>query len=547
MNNASAHGPSSSPQHRPVWTRLLAVAAGLGAIAAVLIVLLLAYVMIVAKPNLPSIDALTDYRPKMPLRVYTADNVLLGEFGEERRNFMPINQIPDVMKHAVLAIEDDRFYEHGGVDYWGVLRAGVANLRGNLSQGASTITMQVARNFFLSREKTFTRKIYEVLLAWKIEGSLSKDQILELYMNQIYLGQRAYGFSSAAQIYFGKNLKDITVAEAAMLAGLPKAPSAYNPVVNPQRARTRQLYILQRMRDLKYITPQQYEQAVAEKLVIRGLGNEFNVHAEYVAEMVRQTMYEQYKDALYTSGISVYTTITKADQDAAYAALRRGVIDYERRHGYRGPEGFVELPSNPDERQQVIDDALTDHPDNDDLHSAVVLAANPKQVSAVLLNGTVVTLSGEGLRFGAAALADNAQPKMKIRPGAIIRVVETGPGNWVLSQQPEVAAAFVSVNSQDWRQPGSSFKPFIYSAALEKGFSPATVVNDAPLSFGAAETGGQAWEPKNYDGKYEGPMPLRRALARSKNMVSIRVLRAIGVMGGRLRSPRRSTNASARS
>ena len=310
-------------------------------ILGMLFTMLVAYAFIIAKPNLPAISALLDYNPKVPLRIYTADKVLIGEFGEERRNVVPLNQIPIHLRYAVIAIEDDRFYSHGGVDYWGVLRASLANLRGRLSQGASTITMQVARNFFLSNEKTFSRKLYEVLLAWEIESQLTKDKILEIYMNQIYLGQRAYGFASASQIYFGKELREITIAEAAMLAGLPKAPSAYNPVSNFKRAKIRQEYILQRMRDLSYITPADYNKAIAETIRVRGLGNEFDTRADFVAEMARQLLYSEYGDIIYSQGISVYTTVLKADQDAAYSALRKGIFDYDLRHAYRGPEWFI--------------------------------------------------------------------------------------------------------------------------------------------------------------------------------------------------------------
>lgn len=513
--------------------------------------LLVAYALIVARPNLPPLTAITDYRPKIPLRIYTADNVLIGEFGEERRNLVRIQDIPAYMKQAVLAIEDDRFYQHGGVDFAGVARAALTLIKdgGHISQGGSTITMQVARNFFLTSEKTYTRKIYEIMLAYKIEANLSKDQILELYMNQIYLGQRAYGFASAARIYFGKDLKDISLAEAAMLAGLPKAPSAYNPIVNPHRARIRQQYILQRMRELNFITETQYQQAAQEPIITRGLGNEFNTHAEYVAETVRQLLYAQYKEEIYTRGMTVYTTITKADQDAAYAALRRGVLDYERRHGYRGPEAFIDLPDDETERQQAIEDALVEHPGSDDLLSAVVVSASPKQVSAVLLSGDTISIDPEGLRLVGPALSPQAQPNIKLRPGAVIRVLKDR-NSWSILQLPEVESAFISMRTEDgairamvggfdfnrskfnhvtqaWRQPGSSFKPFIYSASLEKGFSPATLINDAPLVFGGEETGGQVWEPKNYDGKFEGPMTMRRALSKSKNLVSVRILRAI--------------------
>jgi penicillin-binding protein 1A len=544
--------PDSPKRVRPLWIRLL-----LGLLICIvgLIIsagLVLGYALVVAQPNLPSLDALTDYRPKVPLRVYTADHVLIGEFGEERRSVVRIQDVPDYLKKAVLAIEDARFYDHGGVDLTGILRAGtVALTNGHASQGASTITMQVARNFFLSSEKTYTRKIYEMLLAYKIERALTKDQILEVYMNQIYLGQRAYGFASAARVYFGKDLKDITLAEAAMLAGLPKAPSAYNPVVNPKRAKVRQQYILERMLELRYITQEQYDAAAKQPLVVKGAGREFSVHAEYVAEMVRQMMYTQYREEAYTLGLNVVTTIDSADQDAAYRAVRKGLMDYEHRHGYRGPEGYIDLPTDPDDREQAIDDALVDHPDNGEIVAAVVTEASPKEVKASFIDGNVATVQGNDLRFVANALSTRAQPNQRIRPGAIVRLMKNDDDNWVITQLPQVEGAFVSIVPQDgairslvggfdfnknkfnhvtqaWRQPGSSFKPFIYSASLEKGLSPATIVNDAPLYFSAAETGGQAWEPKNYGGGFDGPMPMRTALMKSKNLVSIRILSNIG-------------------
>ncbi len=514
--------------------------------------LVLGYALVVAWPNMPSLDALTDYRPKVPLRIYTSDHVLIGEFGEERRDIVHFKDVPDSLKKAILAIEDARFYDHGGVDLTGILRAGVVALtNGHATQGASTITMQVARNFFLSSEKTYTRKIYEMLLAYRIERALTKDQILEVYMNQIYLGQRAYGFASAARVYFGKDLKDITLAEAAMLAGLPKAPSAYNPVVNPKRAKVRQEYILQRMLELNFITREQYDEAVAQPLVVKGAGREYSVHAEYVAEMVRQMMYAQYREETYTRGFNVITTIDSADQQVAYTALRKGIMDYERRHGYRGPEGFIELPSGADEREQAIDDALLEHPDNGELIAAVVTAASPRQITVAFIDGSSATVEGENLRFAAGALSANAQPNRRIRPGAIVRVVKNDAGKWSITQLPQVEGAFISIVPQDgairslvggfdynknkfnhvtqaWRQPGSSFKPFIYSASLDKGLGPATIINDGPLYFSAAETGGQPWEPKNYGGGFEGPMSMRTALQRSRNLVSIRILNHIG-------------------
>nr|WP_322040909.1 penicillin-binding protein 1A [Burkholderia diffusa] len=544
--------PAPEPKKRSWWLKVLI---GLAAMCMALVVaggLVLGYALVVAWPNMPSLDALTDYRPKVPLRIYTSDHVLIGEFGEERRDIVHFKDVPDSLKKAILAIEDARFYDHGGVDLTGIARAGfVALTNGHASQGASTITMQVARNFFLSSEKTYTRKIYEMLLAYRIERALTKDQILEVYMNQIYLGQRAYGFASAARVYFGKDLKDITLAEAAMLAGLPKAPSAYNPVVNPKRAKVRQEYILQRMLELNFITREQYDEAVAQPLVVKGAGREFSVHAEYVAEMVRQMMYAQYREETYTRGFNVVTTIDSADQQVAYTALRKGIMDYERRHGYRGPEGFIELPAGADDREQAIDDALLEHPDNGELVAAVVTAATSRQITVAFIDGSSATIEGDNLRFASGALSASAQPNRRIRPGAIVRVVKNDAGKWAITQLPQVEGAFISIVPQDgairslvggfdynknkfnhvtqaWRQPGSSFKPFIYSASLDKGLGPATVINDGPLYFSAAETGGQPWEPKNYGGGFEGPMSMRTALQRSRNLVSIRILNHIG-------------------
>ena len=517
--------------------------------AAVLGGALLGFILLLAYPNLPSIEVLTDYQPKVPLRVYTADGALIGEFGEERRSVVRINNVPDLVKNAIISAEDERFYQHSGVDFLGVARAAYSNVvSGGKRQGASTITMQVARNFFLSSEKTLTRKIYEVLLAFRIEASLSKAQILELYINQIYLGQRAYGFAAAAQTYFGKQLQQLSPAEAAMLAGLPKAPSAYNPVVNPKRAKQRQMYVLRRMNELGYLNDAQLAQAQNEPLTVKQDANDYGIHAEYVAEMVRQMLYERYPDDVYTKGFRVYTTILKAEQEAAYLSLRKGVLDYDKRHGYRGPEGYAELIENTDE---AYDDALSDHSDSDDLVAGLVLEANTRAVKVFRRGGEPVTISGEGLKFAARALDDKAAPNKRLRRGAIVRINKDEKGAWQILQLPEVESGFLSVNPQDgairalvggfdfnrnkynhvtqaWRQPGSGFKPFIYSAALEKGFTPATVVNDAPVVVDPFLTGGQVWEPKNYDGKYEGPMRLRTALAKSKNMVSIRVLQAIG-------------------
>jgi penicillin-binding protein 1A len=555
-SNPSSSSPeqrSAESRDRPWWRRLATVLAALGGLAfggLIVLLLIIGLALAVAYPNLPDIGSLTDYRPKLPLRVYSSDGVLLGEYGEERRNFAPISQIPQVMKDAVLAAEDARFYQHGGVDYKGVARAALENLRDARSQGASTITMQVARNFYLSTEKTFTRKIYEILLALRIESVLNKDQILELYMNQIFLGQRASGFSAASEIYFGKPLREVTVAEAAMLAGLPKAPSAYNPLVNPKRARIRQRYIIERMFENGFITEQQHDDALAQELRYRPPPDN-PVHAEFVAENARQLVFAQYGDDTYTRGLNVYLTISAADQVAAYHALRRGLMDYELRQVYRGPEAYVDLPGDAALIDARVAEALNDHPDNDDLRAAVVLEASPRKVVAMLQTGDTITVTGQGLYPVTSGLADKAGPKVKIRRGAVVRALQNGKKEWSLTQLPEAEGAFVAMDprtgairalvggfdfdknkfnhvTQAWRQPGSSFKPFIYSAALAKGFTPLTIVNDAPLFFAADVTGSQPWEPKNYDGKFDGPMPLSMALARSKNMVSIRILQAIG-------------------
>jgi len=516
---------------------------------------LIGIVLILAYPQLPSLEVLTDYQPKIPLRVFTADGHLIGEFGEERRDLVSIADVPLIMKQAILAAEDDRFYQHGGVDILGVMRAAYSNfISGGKRQGASTITMQVARNFFLSSEKTLTRKLYEALLAFKIEANLPKDEILQLYINQIYLGQRAYGFSAASQIYYGKPLKDLSIAEAAMLAGLPKAPSAYNPVANPKRAKLRQMYVLRRMHDLGSIDDEQFAKAQVETLHVKRSANDFGVHAEFVAEMARQIAMERFPDDVYSRGLRVITTITLAEQEAAYESMRKAVMDYDRRHGYRGAEGYVDMKDVQSDHDDELEDALGDYGDNDELLAAIVLAANNTEVRAYLRGGEVLRITGDGLKFASRMLDDKAPANKRLRRGAVIRVVQVtkdGKKSWQISQLPEVEASFVAASpidgairalvggfdfnrnkfnhvTQAWRQPGSSFKPFIFSAALEKGYTPASILPDEPLIISAEETGSKPWEPKNYEGNYEGPMTLRTALAKSKNLVAIRLLRAIG-------------------
>jgi penicillin-binding protein 1A len=547
------------PAHAVPWywraMRTAALLIGGGLVAGALLLL---FLFSIVYSNLPPIDALTDYRPKIPLRVWTADGILIGEFGEERREFVPLAEIPEELKKAILAAEDDGFYEHHGVDYAGLARAFISNFSsGRRGQGGSTITMQVARTFFLSSERSYLRKLYEIALAYKIESSLSKDRILEVYVNQIFLGQRAYGFASASQIYFGKKLKDLTTAEIATLAGLPVAPAAYNPFVNPQRAKGRQQYVLARMLQLSFIDQAVHDAALAQELKPRAANyvveQSFKVrlHAEYAAELARQLVYEVFRDETYTRGLNVYTTLRKEDQENAYAALRTQVLAYDRKYGYRGPEAFIELHADPAIREQRIEDALIEAIESPNLVPAVVLEAAPGAVTAAIQGGSTIQIKADGLRFAAPSLSAKAQPNRKIVPGAVIRVTRDDKGMWQIAQLPQVEAAFVAASSKDgqvkalvggfdfnlnkfnhvtqaWRQPGSSFKPFIYSASLEKGFMPSTLINDAPISIDPNLTGGQLWEPKNYDGKFDGPMRLRQGLARSKNLVSIRILQTIG-------------------
>lgn len=503
-------------------------------------------------PKLPSLDAVTDYRPKLPLRVYTVDHQLIGEFGEERRAVLKLDQVPLNMQHAILAAEDDRFYQHGAVDFQGVLRAMMADIFSrSAKEGASTITMQVARNFFLTNERTLTRKLSEVLLSYKIEQNISKNHILELYINQIYLGQRAYGFGSAAVVYYGKPLAQLSVAEMAMLAGLPKAPSRYNPIINPQRAALRQQYVLRRMHELKFISDADYTQALHKPGHASVYHANVLTQADYVAEMVRQYMIQTYGDSVYTSGDSVITTLIKANQEAAVRAVREGVLAYDQRHGYRGPEATVDLPvsgaTNAD-----FEDALSDTEIVNTLYPAIVESANEKEVSAYIKNVGLVSLKGNSLSFVHTALSPHGKAALRLQRGSMIRVMASDKLGWAIVQLPKAESSLVSLDSRDgairalvggfdfnrtkynhvtqaFRQPGSSFKPFIYSAALEKGFTPFTVVDDGPLVINNPKlNNGKPWEPHNYENEYSGPMRLRVALAKSINTVAVRVLQAIG-------------------
>ncbi|HEX2009732.1 MAG TPA: PBP1A family penicillin-binding protein [Roseateles sp.] len=533
------------PESRRATARraLIIATAGLASL-----LMLLAVAAVLIYPSLPDLSELTDYRPKQPLRIYTADGVQIGEFGAERRRYLPLEQIPKSMQDALLAIEDTQFYEHGGLSYSGIARAFLSNLFSSRSQGASTITQQLARDFYLTKKKLYSRKFIEMLLTLKMEGTLSKQQILEIYMNQIYLGQKAYGFEAAARIYFGKSLQALSIAETAMLAGLPQNPIYANPVTNLARAQRRQQVVLERMHELKLLDEAQLAAAKAEKLHIR-TAQDPRLHAEFVAEMARQQVHAQYGDEAYTLGLQVFTTLESEEQAAAYRGLRHALMDYERRKPYRGPEGFITLPDSAAARDAAIAQALAEHPDNDELRAAVVTEAGPGKVLASLQSGEDIVIAGDGLRGAASGLSPKAKPELRLRPGAIVRVLRGGAtkaepkGAWLITQQPEAEGALVALEpgsgrvralvggfdfaknqfnhaTQAWRQPGSSFKPIVYSAALEAGVGPGTLVDDAPIVIGD-------WAPKNSPDQFDGPMTVRQALARSKNMVTIRLLERI--------------------
>lgn len=552
---------------RPNWrsARTWAWIAG-APLAAALGLLALAVALVL--PGLPSPQQVVDYRPRQPLTVLTREGVELAQFGAERRQYLPLAQIPPALQDAVLAIEDQRFREHGGIDLRGVARALAAKLRGGRWQGASTITQQVARNVFLSHRRTAERKFKEALLALRIEGALSKDQILELYLNQIYLGQRAYGFGAAAQVYFGKPLAGLSLAEHALLAGLPKNPNHANPVANLARAQQRQRLVLAAMLAQGRITQAQHDAARAAPLVIRE-AVAVPVHAEHVAEMARQLVVERFGEQAYTHGYQVHTSLVAAEQEAAWAGVRRALLAHERRQPWRGPEAHEDLddeddgddgddaPGEAGEREHAAAArALRDHRDDDDLRVAIVLAASPKAVAVQLASGERVAITGAGLRLVQRALAAGAPEALAVTRGAVLRVrQEPGragqPGAWAVAQWPGAEGAYVALApttgrvhalvggfdfsrqpfnhvTQAWRQPGSAFKPLLYSAALEHAVTPATLIADAPLAL-PDESGPTGWQPQNADGDFDGPLTLRQALARSKNTVSIRLLQHIGV------------------
>jgi penicillin-binding protein 1A len=497
--------------------------------------------------DLPNVEHLAQYKPALPLRIFSSEGDLLAEYGEERREFLPLKQIPLRMRQALLAIEDARFYEHGAVDFLGLTRATLANIvTGRHAQGASTITMQVARGFFLSRDKTVQRKLTEMLLAYKLEQHYGKDKLLELYMNQIYLGERSYGFSAASNIYFDKPLAELTVAEAAMLAGLPKAPSAYNPVANPTRAKLRQRYILQRMRELGYITQAEYDAAVAEPLLLNQSRNSSVQAAAYAVEEARQLILQSYPEGAYSMGLDVTTTIRMAPQRAADLALRNGLLNAQARRGYRGPEARLPASSDSVARQ------LSPYPDSGELQAALVRKVDnggKRQLTAQLRNGDEISVTASETRLGGKLPLEG---KQAVAEGSVIRVVhDAAKQRWLLTQMPEMEGAVISVDAQSgeivamaggfdfyrnhynhamqaYRQPGSSFKPFVYSAALEKGYFPGSEVDDTQRLLLPQETGAQPWRPRNYGDNYEGFISVRRGLIRSKNLVAVSLMQASG-------------------
>lgn len=561
MNDSGSAFSRWTRQHLPANPWQLALIALFGLLASAVVMLTL--IALILTPTLPALDDLSGAQLKVPLRVYTADGELLAEFGEEKRIPVKIEEVPDLLIKAVLAAEDRSFYYHHGVDFVGILRAALHNLRTqSTSQGASTITMQVARNFFLSPEKTYTRKIKEVLLAFKIERELSKQQILELYFNKIFLGHRSYGFAAAAQTYYGKNLQALTLPEMAMLAGLPKAPSRDNPLNNPENATERRNAILKQMLNLSFIDEAAYAEAVNAPLAAARHNLKSDTVAPYVAELVRQYMIQTYDEKTYAGGFHVYTTINARHQQAAVRALRAGLLEYDRRHGYRGPAGQVALRGKPD--VVYLDDALKDYRVVGELLPGVVLEVKEKSAQVYTQDGATVELGWGGLSWARRYIDENTlggaikNAADVIKPGDIVyleavedpqQLPETGP--WRLAQIPEVAGALVALRPADGavlaltggfdfyqssfnrvtqaeRQPGSSIKPFIFSAALDKGFTAASTVSGAPIVMDG-ESPEEEWRPEDYSKKFFGPTRLRVALAQSLNLVAVRLLRALGV------------------
>ncbi len=516
--------------------------------------------------DLPPIDRIVNYQPKLPLQVFTSDGVELAQFGLERREFVPLTRTPKLLQQALLAIEDSRFREHSGIDFQGMARAALAPIMGKRLHGASTITQQLVRTMLLSREFSVERKTKEIMLALKVEQAISKDKILEVYLNEIYLGQRAYGFASAAQTYFGKSMDAMDLAESAMLAGLPQNPHYANPIANLARATTRQHQVLDRMMATGLITAKQHAAAKAQKLVLRAPGQRL-VSAGHVAEMARRAVVERFGTEAYSNGIRVHTSLKASDQRAAVEALQRGVLAYDRRGVWRGPEANESLPKDGSvdtEREAAI--ALKDHKDDESLRVAIVLAAAPKAVQLQLASGERLVVQGDGLKWVQSALSPKAKAEVRIVRGSVLRVMRLDPTGevWGISQWPDAEAALVSIDTktgrvramvggfdfsrqpfnhatQGFRQPGSAFKPFIYSAALEERVMPATIVDDLPF------TAANGWSPSNSSGEFSGPISVRDGLAKSSNLVSVRVLQHVGVSRAREWSARFGLEAARQS
>ncbi|PSL14084.1 penicillin-binding protein 1A [Marinobacterium halophilum] len=506
-------------------------------------------------PELPDVQTLRDVQFQTPLRIYSSDDKLIAEFGEKKRAPVSFDQIPDDFVKALQAAEDARFFDHFGIDIKGLSRAALQLAStGSIQSGGSTITMQVAKNFFLTREQTFRRKFIEILLALQIEQELNKQEILELYVNQIYLGHRAYGIRAAANTYYGKNLDELSLAQLAMIAGLPKAPSAFNPITNPDRAEERRNWILGRMLLLGYISQAAHDEAVAAPVTARYHRSDIELDAPYIAEMIRQQLYARYGDALYTDGYRVWATVDSRMQAEATLALRRGLLDYTDRHGYRGAEASLDLATLNHEDQLS---ALRQHTAFAGLEPALVLEVSADGAQLMLSSGEEASLGWDGIKWARPYRSvhwtgpEPKRPADVVARGDIIRVMPNDEGQLRLTQMPEVQGALVALNPQDgavralaggfsfyhnkfnratqaYRQPGSNIKPFLYTAALENGFTPASIINDAPVVFHDVSLEG-AWRPENDNGKFNGPTRLREALFRSRNLVSIRLMRALGI------------------
>ena len=515
-----------------------------------LIIGLILLAIVFTFPRLPTLERITHYEPSMPIKIYSQDNVLIGQYGVERREFTKIDDFPEILKYAVLAAEDKHFYKHKGFDVAGISRAFISNfLTGHVSQGASTITQQVAKNFFLSNEKTYKRKFYEILLALKIEMNLRKDQILELYFNQIYLGQKAYGFTAASEAYFGKPVKYLTVAEVAMLAGLPKAPSAFNPIVNPERARKRQLYVLQNMLSEGWITQKMYKDAINQKLAFKNNSEQEEVdeNSLYVAEMVRKQLHDRYGDDIYRSGFRVYATVTSKNQKTATQAVRRLLLRQSPKTKFRGSEAWVDLSKIKPENLEVaaLHYLSSRHTVQGEI-PAIVIEASPQKVKLLVeKQKSPINLTGAALNPIKHAINNTSMGKKQVQVGSIIRLAHNSEGGWQVIQPPLLEAGLIAIEprtvaiqavvggfdffskqfnraTQAYRQPGSTFKPFVYSAAIEKGYSTATVINDAPVHYGR-------YSPKNASGGYHGPTTLASGFAHSRNVVAVRLLYSIGL------------------